>query len=377
MNCESLIGSLLIKPAGASCNLNCSYCFYLPKLSLYPEKRPRMSEEVLDALIRQYLSFSGAHPSFCWQGGEPTLLGVEFFERAVELEARYARPGQILGNSLQTNATLIDRSWAEFLAEYRFLVGVSIDGPPEVHDYYRRTHSGEPSHRRVVRGLNALREAGVEYNALSMVTPRSVNEPRRIYEYLKDSGFQFIQFIPCAEIDPSTGRLAEYSVDPGAYGEFLCEVFDMWYKHDVGKIHIRFFEEVGISIVSGEASSCMFRARCGDYVVIEHNGDVYACDFFVEREWKLGNILENPLIEILRGKNFEVFARRKSQLARRCKKCQWGKLCWGGCPKYRLIAAGETEARSYFCPAYRKFFSRCLPRLEKLAETALRRNLTS
>ena len=347
--------SVLIKPVSADCNLACEYCFYRPKAALYPETGVhRMSDETLSALVAQVMRLSGQAASFGWQGGEPTLAGLDFFRRAVELQAGLGRDGQVVANGLQTNAIVIDDDWAEFLAEYKFLVGVSVDGPRAIHDHFR----GAGTHAQVMRAIKALRRHSVEHNALIMVTPKSVEAPEAVWGFCQQEKLRYLQFIPCAERDPETGEIAEFSVAPEAYGEFLCRVFDLWAAEDPPKTYVRLFDDLLAVHMGHQMPSCSLRDACGDYVVIEWNGDVYACDFFVEPEWKLGNLLETPLVEMVGSPLWAKFRNRKSNHTGRCTACGWQSLCHGECPKYRLIAhPGDDSGPSYFCEAYRRFFA--------------------
>jgi uncharacterized protein len=358
---------VLVKPAGPDCNLACTYCFYRPKAALYPDTpRHRMTDETLREFVRQYMAMSGPQVSFGWQGGEPTLMGVDFYRKAVEYQQRFGRSGQVVSNGLQTNGVLLDEQWCRFLARYRFLVGLSIDGPAEVHDHYRVYGSGRPSHADVLASLNRLREAGVEYNAMVMVTPASVGRAREVWEYLTgELDFQYLQFIPLIEKDPETGKPAPFTVDPRAYGDFLCEVFDLWAARDEMDIHVRTFDDLLFVYAGMESPSCTSRARCGTYVVVEHNGDIYCCDFFVDRDYLLGNLMETPLTELVASERFERFAERKSDLDATCRECQWLRMCHGDCPKYRLAWSESHRVASYFCPSYKRFFAHSQETLER------------
>ncbi|MBC8450005.1 MAG: anaerobic sulfatase maturase [Chloroflexi bacterium] len=364
---EAPLASVLVKPAGADCNLNCSYCFYKDKGALYPEiRRHRMPDEVLDSLIRQVMALSVQHASFSWQGGEPTLMGLQFFERVVSLQQRYGR-GQTVTNGLQTNATLLNDEWGRFLRRYRFLVGVSLDGPGEMHDAHRVDRSGQGSFQRVMRGVSVLHQHNVAFNILVALTKQNICDPADLFHFFLAQDLRHLQFIPCVERDPVTHNLASFSISADEYGEFLCRTFDLWLKDGQPTAYIRFFDELLIAYVSGRHPSCIHRERCGDYVVVEHNGDVYACDFFVEPVWRLGNLLETPLIALLQGKRFNAFRRRKQELAAECRRCEYLHLCHGGCPKYRLLANGNIASPNHFCAAYRRFFAHSAPAMRALA----------
>ncbi len=364
MGVGSLISSVLVKPVSADCNLSCTYCFYLSKAELYPEVRVhRMSDEVLRELVAQVVGVSPGRVSFCWQGGEPTLAGLDFYRRVVEYQELFRAPGQVVENCLQTNGVLIDEEWARFLSRYGFLVGVSLDGPREFHDYYRRDRSGRGSYDRVMRGIGWLRKFGVEFNILVLLNDRNVKYPRKLYRFLVGQGFRYLQFIPCVERDPETGEIAGYSITPEEYGRFLCELFDEWTRGGVPDVYIRDFDDILISYVTGDSPSCIFGRECGRYVVIEYNGDVYPCDFYVEPDWFLGNIMEEPLEEILQKEKFKKFRSRKRELARRCEGCPWLWLCNGGCPRHWEVLG---FSRNYFCSSYRRFFEYSHERFLKL-----------
>lgn len=364
---EAPLTGVLVKPAGADCNLNCSYCFYKDKGKLYPEiRRHRMSDEVLEALVRQTMALSGQHASFSWQGGEPTLMGLQFFERVVSLQHQYGR-GRAVSNGLQTNATLLNDEWGRFLRRYRFLVGVSLDGPDVMHDAHRVDHAGQGSFQRVLHGVNILRRHDVAFNILAVLTRQNAGDPETLFRFFLAQDLRHLQFIPCAEPDPVTHDLAPFSISADEYGEFLCRIFDLWLKDGQPTAYVRFFDELLIAYVTGQHPSCLHRERCGDYVVVEHNGDVYACDFFVEPAWRLGNLSETPLLELLQGERFKAFRQRKQGLAAECLRCEYLSLCHGGCPKYRLLANGDIASPDYFCAAYRRFFAHSAPTMRALA----------
>jgi len=349
------ISSVLVKPVSSDCNLACEYCFYSSKAQeLYPETLVhRMSSKVLRELIAQLMALSLDQASFCWQGGEPTLAGLNFYKEAMKYQSLFSAPGQIIQNSLQTNGTLIDKNWASFLAQYDFLVGVSLDGPPDLHDYYRKDRSGNPSYERVMKGIEWLRRFNVEFNILVLLNRRNIKNPRELYHFFTDQGFRYLQFIPCVERDPETGKITDYSITPEQYGRFLCEVFDEWIAPGIPEVYIRDFDDILVSYVTGESPSCVFSRECGKYVVVEFNGDVYACDFFVEPRWFLGNLMEQPLEEIIKSERFIEFRKMKSKLALNCRDCRWLQYCNAGCLKH-WIQLGLNH--NYFCSAYKMFF---------------------
>lgn len=366
--------SVLVKPVSADCNLACDYCFYRPKAALYPESRRHlMDEAVLETLIADFMALSGPQVSFAWQGGEPLLAGLDFFRKVVRLQQRYGRPGTLVGNGFQTNATLIDEAWARFFQEYRFLVGVSLDGPPEVHDHYRRSRTDQPSHARVMEAIGWLRRCQVEFNILVLLNPLNVVQPRELYRYFREQDLRYLQFVPCVEPDPATGRAADFSITPEQYGTFLCETFDLWISEGMQAPYIRMFDDLLAVYLGYEAPCCLFQRECGQYVVVEHNGDVYACDFFVEPEWFLGNLVETPLAEIVASAKAREFRLRKRRLAAACQSCEWQFLCYGGCPRHRTALQPEISRPSYFCESYRRFFAHSRPGFLELKKRIERR----
>jgi uncharacterized protein len=378
------ITSLLIKPAGPDCNLACEYCFYTPKRRLYPrEKRHRMSRKVAEEMIRQYMAMADGTATFAWQGGEPTLMGIDFFRLVTALQMKHGSGGQVVANALQTNGTLIDDEWARFLRRYQFLVGISIDGPSEIHDKWRVNHTGGPSLAQVIRGLRALQDEDVEHNALVMLTSHSWDKPRIIWDYLHDLGVDFMQFIPCLERDPETGEMSQYSVTPEQWGRFMCEIFDLWWATGTTApgedcpcptTYVRLFNDLVEIYAGGEGPSCMLKERCGEYVVIEHNGDVYACDFFVDKDHYAGNILKTSLSQLIHSGVLEEFALAKGRAGPECQTCPWWEQCFGGCPKDRVYGSGHTECATYLCKGYQMLYEHADERLRKLADSHTHRS---
>jgi len=377
---------VMLKPHGPVCNLACRYCFYLHKSDmLHTLSRWRMTDEVLEAFTRQYIAAQpeGAVVNFAWQGGEPTLMGLDFFKRAVELQEKYRRPGQRVTNSFQTNGTLVDEAWASFFAENKFLVGVSIDGPRSIHNYYRVSASGEGSFDRVMRSVEIMKAHRVEYNALCCVTNLSPGHALEIYEFLKEH-FRFIQFIPIVEEknftreapflenspkwrDASRRRpsslVHSWCVPPEGYGRFLCTVFDRWVRNDVGRVFVQIFEATLARWAGRPPSLCIFSPVCGKALVMEHDGTLYACDHFVYPEYRLGNIMDVPLGELVVSEKQKKFGEDKlRRLPPACRRCSWLTLCAGGCPKNRFVAttAGDPEL-NYLCPGYKLFFKHTAP----------------
>lgn len=366
------ISSILVKPVSADCNLSCTYCFYLPKTSLYPEVDVhRMSDETLMKLTAQILSLPSESISFCWQGGEPTLAGIDFYRKAIRYQSMFKSRFQTVENSIQTNGVLIDDRWASFLSRYDFLVGVSLDGPRDIHDFYRRSRGGLGSYEAVVRCISILRRYGVKFNILTVLNDRNIRDPRGLYRFMVGMGLRYLQFIPCVERD-SGGRIASYSVTPEDYGRFLCEVFDEWFNNGNPEVYVRDFEEILISYVFGDTPSCIFGRRCGRYIVVEYNGDVYPCDFYVDRRWLLGNILEDDLEDILMNEKFLEFTSMKDKIIEKCRGCDWLRYCNGGCPRHWDIL---NFSENYFCKSYRRFFEYAHDRftiLKSIVETGMR-----
>jgi len=374
---KKALTSVLIKPAGPDCNLACTYCFYLKKAILFPRtKIHRMSEAILEEMIRQVMEQGSSPISFGWQGGEPTLMGLPFFEKAVEFQKTYGQ-GQTVGNGLQTNGILLDENWAHFLRENRFLVGLSLDGPQHIHDHYRVFRSGKGTWEQVVDRAKLLLDADVAVNALTVVSDYSAQFPEEIYEFHKSLGLTYMQFIPCVETDSrNPTQAAPFSVSPEQYGHFLKKIFDLWwndFRNGRPTTSVRFFDSVFYTYVGITPPDCTFYKECGIYVVVEHNGDVYACDFFVEPRWRLGNVMNNRLIDLLNSKKQDAFGKVKVQLPQECLTCPWLKHCWGGCPKDRLRDPRDRGS-NHFCRSYQMFFEHADARLRELARVWKRSN---
>lgn len=368
---KKILNSLLIKPSGPDCNLDCTYCFYLDKANEFPEEKiHRMSLKVLEELIKQTFQQGPKHISFGWQGGEPTLMGLSFFRKAVEFQQKYGE-GKIVGNGLQTNGILINQEWANFLAKYNFLVGLSLDGPAHIHDNYRFTKNGKGTWSKVNDTAKLLLDSGVATNALIVVNEYSAKFPEEIYNYHKELGLNYMQFIPCVETDQSErDKAASFSVSDEAYGEFLKRIFDCWYndiKDGIATTSVRYFDSVFHNYVGLEAPECTLAKVCGSYLVVEHNGDVFSCDFFVEDSWKLGNVMTHRLDEMLNSPRQEKFGLIKADLPEECIACEWLKKCWGGCTKDR-IKDPRDKGSNHFCHSYKLFFEHADKKLTDLAE---------
>ena len=378
---------IMTKPIGPLCNLDCSYCFYLEKEKLYPGAHWAMAPEILERYISEYIA---AQPPdapeihFAWQGGEPTLLGVDFFRNVIALQQKHGA-GRIIRNALQTNATLIDNEWAAFLADNIFLVGVSIDGPSELHDCYRVDKGQAPTFDRVLRGIAHLKARNVEFNTLTVVHRKNAEHPLDVYRFLKEAGSGFIQFIPVVErkaaqsagdelvlIQPSSRQAAEvtpWSVEPLAYGKFLAAIFDEWVKQDVGRVFIQQFDVALESWLGLEQTLCVFRSTCGSALALEHNGDLYSCDHFVYPEHKLGNIAESGLRQMTSSAQQKAFGlAKRDTLPRMCRQCDVRFACNGECPKHRFLTTPDGEpGLNYLCAGYKHFFHHIDPFMQFMA----------
>ncbi len=364
--------SLLIKPASGDCNLHCTYCFYhdRPTDPYRQPKRRRMTPQVLEEMIKQMMALDRRQATFGWQGGEPTLCGLDFFRQAVALQKKYGAAGQSVSNGLQTNALLLTPEWARFLRQYNFLLGVSLDGPAKYHDAYRVYANGAPTHERVMKSIRMLEQYHVEFNILSVINRITGNHGAEIYDYLVSEGFQFLQFIPCVEVDPTTGRITDFSVGPEQFGDFLCEVFDRWYNHGQPEVSIRDFDAILAVYLGQEAPMCSYQKECGSYVVVEYNGDLYPCDFMVREELYLGNLMETPLDKIFESEKLKAFARKKSTPRPECQVCAWLPICNQGCTRFVNI---DGSKRNYLCKGYQRFFSYAHERFLELRNRILLR----
>ncbi len=382
----------LAKPIGPICNLDCSYCFYLHKENFFPKgENFRMSEEVLEQFIRQYIEGQDVpQVDFAWQGGEPTLLGVAFFRKAIELQKKHCPPGKTITNAFQTNGVLLDDEWCEFLKMHDFLVGLSIDGPKALHDKYRVDKQGGSSFDAVMRGLGFLKQHGVRVNSLTVVNRGNENHGREVYRFLRDEcGFEHLQFIPIVEQthfetvaphlpgaetrktpqDPLL-KVTPWTVRTESYGRFLCSVFDEWVYHDVGKVYVQQFETTLGSVMGLPAALCVFSKTCGRALAIEHDGSFYSCDHFVYPEYKLGNIREQTMRQMVRSEPQLKFGLDKfDSLPRYCRRCEYLELCYGECPKNRFIQTPDgEEGLNYLCAGLKIYFAHVTPVLARMAK---------
>ncbi len=380
---------ILAKPIGPICNLGCSHCYYLEKEKLYPGNRESrdwvLPDHVLECYIRQYIE-SQPQPtvSFAWQGGEPTLLGVEYFRKIVALQQKYGN-GRKIENTLQTNGVLLDEHWGEFLARNRFLVGLSIDGPGRLHDRYRLDKGGAPTFDAVMRGIGFLKKHSVPFNTLTVIQRDNSQFPLEVYRFLKEVGSGFMQFIPVVEriaenptpegltlVPPGTeyqARVSEWTVEPLQFGEFYSSIFDEWVRNDVGNIFVQLFD-VALSAWAGlEPSLCVFQRTCGSALVMEHNGDLYSCDHYVYPANRLGNIMDHPISSLVNSAQQARFGQNKSDLLpHQCKECTFRFACNGECPKHRFAKTRSGEGNlNYLCPGSKRFFSHVAPYMEFMA----------
>jgi uncharacterized protein len=370
----------MAKPTGSACNLECDYCFFLQKERLYPGSSFRMTDEVLETYIRQYVEAQQVpEVTITWQGGEPTMMGLEFFRRSVEYAEKHAPPGTLVSQSIQTNGTLLDKEWCGFLRENGFLVGLSLDGPRELHDRYRRDKRGGGTFDRAVRAARLMRDERVEFNILCTVNAANAGYPLEVYRFFRDElDAKWIQFIPIVERINSDGStmlqegdtVTDRSVDPEQWGAFLSDIFDEWLVRDVGEVHVNMFEASFASWVGAPALACIFDETCGNALVLEHNGDLYSCDHFVEPGYLLGNITETPLVELLGSEKQRRFGSdKRDKLPAFCRECRWLFACRGECPKNRFMCAPDGEpGLNYLCSGYKAFFENVDAPMHKMAK---------
>lgn len=376
---------VMLKPAGAHCNLACKYCYYLEKNKLYPTaQRHLMSNEMLEQFTREYIEAQTMNQVlFTWHGGEPLLRSIDFYRKALSLQQKYAG-GRHIDNIIQTNGTLLTDEWCEFFAQNHWLVGISIDGPQPYHDHYRLTAAGKPSWQKVMQGIKLLKKHGVEWNAMAVVNAYNVNHPLEFYRFFKENGCQFLQFTPIVErltrhedgrtlaslADKDEISLSEASVAPEQWGYFLCAIFDEWVRKDVGKIFVEIFDCTLANWMGVSPGICAYSKECGHAGVMEHNGDVYSCDHFVFPEYKLGNIRDHSLIDMLYGEQQQEFSRLKhSSLPRQCKECDMEFACHGECPKNRFMKDKYGDSGlNYLCPGYYHYYQHVAPYMDYMKQ---------
>ena len=376
---------VMLKPASAHCNLACKYCYYLEKNKLYPTaQRHLMSDEMLEQFTREYIEAQTmSQVLFTWHGGEPLLRSIDFYRKALSLQQKYAG-GRHIDNVIQTNGTLLTDEWCEFFAKNHWLVGISIDGPQPDHDHYRLTAAGKPSWKKVMQGIKLLKKHGVEWNAMAVVNAYNVNHPLEFYRFFKENGCQFLQFTPIVErltrhedgrtlaslADKNEIPLSEASVTPEQWGYFLCAIFDEWVRKDVGKIFVEIFDCTLANWMGVSPGICAYSKECGHAGVMEHNGDVYSCDHFVFPEYKLGNIRDHSLIDMLYGEQQQEFSRLKhSSLPRQCKECDMEFACHGECPKNRFMKDKYGDSGlNYLCPGYYHYYQHVAPYMDYMKQ---------
>ena len=376
---------VMLKPASAHCNLACKYCYYLEKNKLYPTaQRHLMSDEMLEQFTREYIEAQTmSQVLFTWHGGEPLLRSIDFYRKALSLQQKYAG-GRHIDNVIQTNGTLLTDEWCEFFAQNHWLVGISIDGPQPDHDHYRLTAAGKPSWKKVMQGIKLLKKHGVEWNAMAVVNAYNVNHPLEFYRFFKENGCQFLQFTPIVErltrhedgrtlaslADKNEIPLSEASVTPEQWGYFLCAIFDEWVRKDVGKIFVEIFDCTLANWMGVSPGICAYSKECGHAGVMEHNGDVYSCDHFVFPEYKLGNIRDHSLIDMLYGEQQQEFSRLKhSSLPRQCKECDMEFACHGECPKNRFMKDKYGDSGlNYLCPGYYHYYQHVAPYMDYMKQ---------
>lgn len=357
---------VMTKPRGAICNLDCKYCYFLSKEMMYPGSRFRMADELLENYTRQYIEAQQVpEVTFAWQGGEPTLMGLDFFKRAVELQQQYKRPGMRIHNAFQTNGVLLDDDWCAFFHENDFLIGLSVDGPQHIHDAYRVDKGGRPTFAKVMDGLALLKRHKVEFNILTTVHAANAEHGVEVYRTMRDEiGTQFLQFIPIVERDNDTGYqegedVTDRSISAVQYGQFLSDIFDEWVRHDVGRVFVQIFDVALAAWVGERPGLCVFEETCGLALALEHNGDLFSCDHYVEPAYKLGNIMEIPLIDMVSSDRQRQFGLdKRDTLPQYCRECEVRFVCNGGCPKDRILTTPDGEpGLNYLCGGLRAFFN--------------------
>lgn len=357
--------SLLIKPASFDCNLRCKYCFYLRKEELFGTCTHRMSDEILEKMVSSFIALDIRNHIFSWQGGEPTMMGVDFFKKALDLMQKYGN-GKNVTNTLQTNGILLNDAWAKVLHDYNFLIGLSLDGPAIIHNENRFDAAGKGTHHKVIDAMKLLERNKVEFNILTLVNQANVKRPAEVYRYLKNLGVKYHQYIECVEFTPS-GELAPFAISGVEWGKFICQIFDEWYKHDRYTVSVRLFDTILTKLVDRQAIACNVARDCRQYLVVEYNGDVYPCDFFVEPRFKLGNIMEYSWKEMLDSPLYEKFGMRKCAADEHCSECQWLGLCAGCCPKNRPDHKQDAKAVSELCAGWKMFYSHTIKRFKSMA----------
>lgn len=365
------------KPAGAVCNLACSYCYYLKKKDLYSAHESfRMDDSILEEYIKQHIKTSpNPEITFSWHGGEPTVLGLDYFKKITKIQKKHMRPGYRITNGIQTNGTLMDDEWARFFADEGFAVGLSLDGPPNLHDKNRLTKTGNPTHKQVIQGYELLRRHQVYCDILCVVNADNVRHPSEVYGFFKDIEARYISFLPLVVQHPDVpGGVSRLTPPAEDWGDFLCRVFDIWKEHDIGRIKVQIIEETAQKALGRDHALCILRETCGDIPVIEHNGDFYSCDHYVDPEHCLGNIMDTPLVYLFESPAQREFGlKKRDSLPQYCRACNVIEMCNGECPKNRFIITPDGEpGLNYLCAGYKRFFKHCHPFVNELS--ALRKS---
>lgn len=380
--------NIMLKPAGSLCNLDCNYCYYLDKADIYGGREPRMTEEMLEEVVREYIAANDVpEVTFNWHGGEPLVLGIDFYKKAIEFEQKYAG-GKIIHNTIQTNGTLLNREWTSLFRKHNFLVGISIDGPQDIHDRYRKDKGRNPTFDKVIRGIGLLYSAGVEFNTMSTVNKASEGRGLEVYQFLKSIGSHYMQFMPVLEhvkypldkngkpvkgarpfiVDPheSGAQIAPWSVSDVGFGKFMCDIFDYWVCNDVGRYYVNQFDATLANWYGVQPGTCVYAETCGGNSVIEHNGDLYPCDHFVYPKYLLGNITEKSISDMMKSDLQVKFGiDKRNSLPSKCRRCEWLFTCHGECPKHRFNSteAGETGLNA-LCTGYKMFYSHVAPYMD-------------
>ena len=375
--------NVMLKPAGSQCNMSCRYCYYLDKAGIYGGREPVMTEQMLETLVREYIAANEVQDVyFNWHGGEPLLLGLDFYRKALSYEEKYA-DGKTLHNTIQTNGLLVNREWAEFFRRHDFLVGISIDGPREIHDRYRKDKGGQPTFDRVLRGLEILRTSEVAFNTMTTVNKASEGHGAEVYRFLKSLGSRYLQFMPVVEhvkdariADPAEegAQIAPWSVSAEGFGRFLCDIFDEWVREDVSQYFVGQFDAALAAWCGVPPGICVFGETCGGNAVIEHNGDLYPCDHFVYPKYRLGNIAETPIRALMgSGPAVRFGIDKRNSLPSSCRQCKWRFACNGECPKHRFnrTERGQTGLNT-LCKGYKFFFSHIAPYMDYMKTLLLR-----
>lgn len=370
-----MISGVMWKTVSEACNLACDYCYY-SRCNGRPDNIRIIEDEVLEKFIREYIAIKKGAVPFVWQGGEPLLAGLDFFKKVVRLQATYAPKNTIISNAIQTNGTLINQEWANFFKRYNFLVGVSLDGPEEINDARRVTGSGKGSFKSIVKGIQYLRDANVDFNILTVLHENNITKAKELMNFYKKEGFSFIQFIPCMDFQSQEpGQPGRYLITPQQYGDFLCEAFDIWYNDGQPENSVRFFDNMLAVYLHQSAEACIHQKTCPKMLVFEQNGDAYPCDFFIDEQFKLGNIKDDSLESIINNERMDLFLTKKPTLPEQCKSCEFLHLCHGGCPRNRVAEKNLTGVE-FFCKSYKQVYHYAHERMLNLAMNIKKRSIT-